>query len=73
MLLGIVNALGMEVERFCYQNSSTTATRKRPAEAPTVLVVLSFDNKTWSGQPAIRHKKSPSRLTSFFKLLNGMS
>jgi len=30
-------ALGIEMESFCDENGSNTATRKRPAEAPAVL------------------------------------
>lgn len=35
-------ALGMEMESFLHKTSSNTATRKRPEEAPAVLVFLWF-------------------------------
>ena len=37
------------MESFCDENRSNTATRKRPAEAHAVLVLLGFYRKTWNG------------------------
>ena len=39
-------ALGIEMESFCDENRSNTATRKRPTEAPEVLVLPGFYCKT---------------------------
>jgi predicted component of viral defense system (DUF524 family) len=39
-------AVGIEMESFCDKNGSNTATRKRPAEASEVLVLLRFYCKT---------------------------
>ena len=40
------------MESFCDENRSNTATRKRPAEAPEVLVLLGFlvQNLQWIGR-----------------------
>ena len=60
--------------KFYFKPFSNTATRKRPAEAPAVLVLLWFWVKTCNEQPVIRpnsfgrNQYSESRLYCIKKL-----
>ena len=49
-----INCVRDRNEKFSLETISNTATRKRPAEAPAVLVLLWFWVKTCNEQPVIR-------------------
>jgi hypothetical protein len=62
------NCVRDENEKFLPETISNTATRKRPKEAPAVLVLLWFWVKTCNGQPVIRPYSEGSDQIAVFSL-----